>query len=284
MKYMKKINDKNISKDLILVLPVKVAKQIQINVGGNISKFKDSNDLREIKFDNKVQFVKAIKGLKQSFKDKPLFEIKHPVGESWIDIPDEEIDKFLKKRLIEIANNPRLLEKYRRDIVDILEDELQEYANHEFYEKGRGEIYKDNKVKDARGVITSRDKGDYWNPPTCDGYVESDFSGTEIEDVDDTWANPDDEVGTYDEILEDFMENEVEKLETNSEEWEKAKQWFVENEDYSDKDVEKAQFVKMINGEDYYQYEDMTTWDLLSLMDDYNYRQIDWDDSIINWE
>ena len=283
MKYRKKINDKNISKNLILVLPAKIAKQIQINIGGNISKFKDSNNLRKITFDNKVQFVKAMKTLKKSVKDKPLFEVEHPAGEGWIDIPDKEIDEFLKKRLIEIANNSRLFEKYRKDIVDILEDELQEYANHQFYTKGRGELYRDNKMKDARGYTTYSFKGTYWEPPEWEGYVESDFSGTKIEYEDDTWANPDDEVGTYEEVLENFMENEIIKLEEGSEEWEKAKQWFIENKNYSDEDIKNAQFVKFkdIIDDD---YADMMKWNSDELMNDYGYREINWRSHIIKWD
>lgn len=81
-------------------------------------------------------------------KDAPLFEVENPAGESWVDIPDEEINEFAKKRLIEIANNDRLFNKYRKDIVEMLEKELQDYASKEFYEKGRGEMIIDSMAEE----------------------------------------------------------------------------------------------------------------------------------------
>ncbi len=77
-------------------------------------------------------------------KDAPLFEVENPAGESWVDIPDEEINEFAKKRLIEIANNDRLFNKYRKEILEMLDKELQLYATKEFYEKGRGEMITDS--------------------------------------------------------------------------------------------------------------------------------------------
>ena len=73
-------------------------------------------------------------------KDAPTYEIEYNKGEAYIDIPEEEINEFIKKRLIQIANNPRLLEKYRHGIEDLLEKDLQEYANKQFYEEGKGEV------------------------------------------------------------------------------------------------------------------------------------------------
>ena len=224
---------------------------------------------------------------KYRIKDKPNYEIYSSYKNyADIDIPDEEINEVLKRLLEKTISNPRLFEKVRSDLLDIYEKELQAYAEEQFFEKGRGNVYKDSKTKDAKGVTTYSFKGSYWEPPEWEGYVISDFSGKEIEDEDDTWATPNGEVGTYKEVLEDFMNNEVEILTKGSEEWEKAKQYFIEEHHYTDEDIEKAQFVKMVNSYDYdfAEYEDMTTWDLKQLMDDYEYQHIYWDSALIDFD
>ena len=86
---------------------------------------------------------------KDFVEDEPLYSIEYRPGEAWIDIPDEEIEEFIKQRLIQIANNPRLIGKYRSDLEDMLEDELQAYAEDQFYNKQRGKIYKDEDIKEA---------------------------------------------------------------------------------------------------------------------------------------
>lgn len=76
----------------------------------------------------------------KKLKDTPLYEVEYKNGEAYVDIPDEEINEFIKNRLIQIANSPRLIEKYRHGLEDLLEKDLQEYANKQFYEEGKGEV------------------------------------------------------------------------------------------------------------------------------------------------
>ena len=152
-------------------------------------------------------------------KDAPTFEIEHPSGEGWIEIPESEVDEFFKKRLVEIANNPRLLQKYRRGLQDVLEEELQQYAQHEFYEKGRGKFYADE-IKDAEGYVERVQRESEYDPEVREAYVISDISGKEIYDEEDLWATKDDQVGTFEEVKEIFLENEKEHLKEDLEKYE----------------------------------------------------------------
>lgn len=81
----------------------------------------------------------------KNVKDAQLYEIEYSNGDAFIEIPDEEIDEFIKKYLIEIANSPRLFGRYKRDFLDIFENVLQKYAEDQFYKQGKGEIIEDEK-------------------------------------------------------------------------------------------------------------------------------------------
>jgi len=81
-------------------------------------------------------------------KDVPWFGMEHAHTEGEIEIPQEEVNEFLKQKLKAIIENPRLFEKYYRDIEMMLEDDLEEYAKKEFYEKGRGSLHK----KDSKSL------------------------------------------------------------------------------------------------------------------------------------
>lgn len=76
--------------------------------------------------------------------DSKLFEVEYVDGEAYIEIDDKEVDEFLKKKLIETAQSPRLFEKHRSEILDMFEDDLQKYADDLFYKQGKGEVFKDS--------------------------------------------------------------------------------------------------------------------------------------------
>lgn len=78
-----------------------------------------------------------------NIEDAPLYEIEYGNKEAYVDIPDEEIENFIKEKLIQVANNPRLLTKYMGDFKDVFEKDLQEFANDKFFKEGKGEIIDD---------------------------------------------------------------------------------------------------------------------------------------------
>lgn len=67
---------------------------------------------------------------KRNISDVPYYE----AGEDEIiDIPDEEIETFMKKRLGEIINNPRLFNHYKSDIMSMLDKDIQRYAEDKYF-------------------------------------------------------------------------------------------------------------------------------------------------------
>lgn len=80
--------------------------------------------------------------------DSKLFEVEYVDGEAFVEIDDKEVDEFLKKKMIEVAQSPRLFQKYRNQIIDIFEDDLQKHADELFYKEGKGQIFKDSSEDD----------------------------------------------------------------------------------------------------------------------------------------
>ena len=133
--------------------------------------------------------------------DAPIYEIEYKNGEAYIDIPEEEINEFIKNRLIQIANNPRLIQKYRFEIEDLLGKELEEYANQQFYEQGRGKV-----VEDDIEIRKNGDKYFYIHYDNLD--INIDFQIPSIHNMPAEWVSEEIQVD-YDYYPEDIKVLEI---------------------------------------------------------------------------
>lgn len=83
---------------------------------------------------------------REHLDDAPTYEVEYRGGEAYLDLPDEEVSNFIKGKMQEIIDNPRLYQKYKYELEDLFEEDLQRYVDEQFYQKGRGEVYKDSKI------------------------------------------------------------------------------------------------------------------------------------------
>ena len=86
---------------------------------------------------------------REHIDDAPTYEVEYRGGEAYLDLPDEEVADFIKGKMKEIIDNPRLYQKYKYELEDLFEEDLQRYVDEQFYKHNRGEVYKDS-MKDAR--------------------------------------------------------------------------------------------------------------------------------------
>lgn len=155
---------------------------------------------------------------RSNLDDAPLYEIDYRNGEAWIDIPDDEVEDVLKNIMMEVINTPRLLKKYSKDLQDIFEKELQDYANDQFFKEGRG------KVQDS--VYESDEEYDLLSKAIDDKFIPIFNSGKKIEYEVYTDEGPDlklyeDDVN-YDCLEEDYIIFYIhtEYLDKHFDEWE----------------------------------------------------------------
>lgn len=218
-----------------------------------------------------------------NLKDAPLYEVESKLGEAWIDIPDKEIDDFIKKRLVDISNNPRLFTKYRNELIDMLEDELQSYANTEFYEKGRGEIYTDSlgKKKIKGYILTDLPAIRNYAPAEKEVGVVSDFSDDMIssEDHETFWLSDEDKVGTLEEVEEDFLKRYVSDV--KEDEYEEAKKVILIEGMGTEKDFENHP--ELVKVGELYDFKDKLKDHLKQWLEDYSYSEVNWDSYLIDY-
>ena len=210
----------------------------------------------------------------KKLKDAPLYEVEYKNGEAYVDIPDEEIKEFIKNRLIQIANSPRLMEKYRHGLEDLLEADLQEYANKQFYEEGKGEVV-DSEPDDIHDVELHYDSltitqwslsspavlypTDFAHPAEYDDYevdIEWDYTadGDEVYSYfEENHQNFEELKDLEDEDLENYISNNFDELVEKYEE--DLKDHFIgEARESAEENYEPAE--EYPDPDDYYGYDD----------------------------
>ena len=175
MKYqIKKLNDKiNLTQEGALELAKKQLKETNYdaavygkNVNGKMEYFQPilmNEDALE-EYRKKPSNTNIYVLYRRHIEDAPLYEIEYQKGDAFINIPTEEIEEVIKVELQKMIENPRLLARHLRDLEDMLQKELQEYADEQFYKKGRGTIHEEDSIKDEeKSKMSFEDLFDVYN-------------------------------------------------------------------------------------------------------------------------
>lgn len=153
---------------------------------------------------------------REHLDDAPTYEVEYRGGEAYLDLPDEEVANFIKGKMQEIIDNPRLYQKYKYELEDLFEEDLQRYVDEQFYQKGRGEVYKDSKNTHPSIVLNYEDlelelSGDLVSHESIDGPAEyEDFETTEDYEYE---VDPDDvEEALYNILSEKYKDKSDEEI------------------------------------------------------------------------
>lgn len=153
---------------------------------------------------------------REHLDDAPTYEVEYRGGEAYLDLPDEEVANFIKGKMQEIIDNPRLYQKYKYELEDLFEEDLQRYVDEQFYQKGRGEVYKDSKNNHPSIVLNYEDlelelTGDLVSHKSMESPAEyEDFETTEDYEYE---VDPDDvEEALYNILSEKYKDKSDEEI------------------------------------------------------------------------
>lgn len=201
---------------------------------------------------------------REHIDDAPTYEVEYRGGEAYLDLPDEEVSNFIKGKMQEIIDNPRLYQKYKYELEDLFEEDLQRYVDEQFYQKGRGEVYKDSKNDHPSIVLNYEDlelelTGDLLYHESMEGPAEyDDFETTEDYEYE---VDPDDvEEALYNILKEKYKDKSDEEIDKFIDEnYENLTEQYEDDlKDYfRDKAIDKATeyYQEKLNNGDYDDYE-----------------------------